>query len=108
MMQQYAPSSNQLGFMTAQGFVPLNVGNMVAQTSGLSSMFSNRINNPLPLGMPKMHGNPWSFPTSFPFMQQMHSEMMQSQQPTREADMQVARCMLASQLLGIRMLSKNF
>ena len=71
---------------TAQGFVLLNVGNMVAQTPGLSSTFSNPSNSAQPLGMPEMHGNPWSFPTSFPFMQQMHSEMVQSQRPTREAD----------------------
>ena len=79
---------------------------MVAQTPGLFSTFSNRSNSPLPLGMPEMHVNPWSFPTSFPFMQQMHSEMMQSQGPTQVADMQVAQCMLASQLL--EMLSNKF
>ena len=90
-------SMEQFGYMGPNGFVPLQQ----PQPALFPWPFSST-NCAFPPSMTALHGNPFGISNPFPMMHQMQDQLRQTQQTPRESDTaQVARCMLASQLMGM-------
>ena len=85
----------QFGYMGPNGFVSVQQ----PQQPALFPWPFYSTNSACPPSMTALHGNPFGLSNPFP-MHQMQNQMHQTQQTPREADM-VARCMLASQFMGM-------